>query len=241
MEANIKIMRKSQFKSKTSKDELKALFANEGKGKIEKVDLNSVLTSLKDHVKGGFDHTLEAQVSIKLPAKNKSEVIRLSVITPNKFTKEAKVLVLTDAQNSDSAKKAGADYIGLEDLVEKIMGGWFDFDVVIATPQVMPKIAKLGKVLGPKGLMPSPKNETVTEDLAKVIGNYKGGKLDFKMNETGLLNFKFGKLSMEVEKLAENFDAIYSALKAETKKYGENVVKKVYVKSTMSPSVKIEL
>ncbi len=225
-------MRKSQFKSKTSKEEL---------SKLESKNLKSVLDSFKDHVKGGFDHTLEAQVSIKLPAKNKTDVVRLSVITPNKFTKEAKVLVLTDAQNSDNAKKAGADFVGLEEYVEKVMGGWIDFDVVIATPQVMPKIAKLGKVLGPKGLMPSPKNETVTEDLAKVIANYKGGKLDFKTNETGLLNFKFGKLSMDSEKLVENFEAIMSTLKSETKKYGENVIKKVYVKTTMSPSVRLDM
>ncbi|QQR93538.1 50S ribosomal protein L1 [bacterium] len=222
-------MRKQRFVTKTSSDELKKLSGS---------DLVTAINALKSNVKGNFDQTFECQVSLKLPPKSKNEVVRFSAMVPHSFTKEAKVLVLTDAQNSDIAKKAGADFVGLDDLVEKLMNGWVDFDVAIATPSVMPKIAKLGKVLGPKGLMPSPKNETVTEDLEKVIKNYKGGKMDFKMNETGLLSFKFGKMSMTEEELKENFDFIYDILQQEASKYGNNVIRKVFIKTTMSPSIK---
>lgn len=195
---------------------------------------------LKGAVKGKFDHTFECQIALKLPVKNRKDAVRVSVIPPNSFSKPIKVVVLTDAQNAQTAKDASADYVGLEDMVEKIMGGWSDFDIVIATPSVMPQIAKLGKVLGPKGLMPNPRNETVTTDLKKSIESYKKGKLDYKMTESNQIAFKFGKFSMDDEKLIQNYEAFLDALKSETAKYTGNVFSKIYIKTSMSPSIEIK-
>lgn len=202
--------------------------------------VDEAIKALKGAVKGKFDHTFECQVALNLPPKNKKDAIRVSVIPPNSFSKPIKVVVLTDAQNSQVAKDAQADYVGLEDLVEKIMGGWSDFDIVIATPSVMPQIAKLGKVLGPKGLMPNPRNETVTTDLKKSIESYKKGKLDYKMTESNQIAFKFGKFSMDDAKLVENYNAFMEALKSETAKYSGNVMRKIYIKTSMSPSIEIK-
>jgi len=194
---------------------------------------------LKENVKGNFEHTFECQIALKLPEKNKKDSVRISVVPPHAFGKEVKILVLCDPQNSDIAKAAGADYVGLEDLVEKIVGGWSDFDIVIATPSVMPKIAKLGKILGPRGIMPNPKTETVTTDVEKVIKSYKGGKLDYKMAESNQISFKFGKFKMDDSQLMENFNTFMEALKVEVSKYTGKPISRMYIKTTMSPSIEI--
>lgn len=211
----------------------------------KKIETNTAPTVLdaikliKSSVKGNFEQTFECQIALKLPEKNKKDAVRISVNPPHSFGKEVKIVVLTDAQNESVAKSAGADFVGLEDLVEKMVGGWSDFDIVIATPSVMPKIAKLGKVLGPKGIMPNPRNETVTNDLERVIKSYKAGKLDYKMTESNQIAFKFGKFKMEDSALMENYEKFMEALKGEVSKYAGNVIRKIYIKSTMSPSIEI--
>jgi len=222
-------MKKDQFKK-----------ANYNKKQTRSANsVEEAITLLKDTVKGNFDHTFEAQISLKLPEKSKKDSVRFSFVPVAPFTKAVKVLVLADAQSAQDAKNAGADYVGLEDLVEKITAGWKDFDVVIATPTVMPKIAKLGKILGPMGLMPNPRNETVTTDIEKVVKSYKGGKLDYKMAESNQISFKFGKLSQKVEDIMNNYNTAFASLSEELKKYNGNVISKIYVKSTMSNSVRI--
>lgn len=202
---------------------------------------DEILKELRAKKKVKFDETLECQVAFSLPEKNKSDSIRFSVVFDNSFEKGKKILVLTDGQFADVAKKAGADYVGLEDYVKKITDGWMDFDVLIATPSVMSKIAVLGKALGPKGLMPNPKNETVTTDLEKVINMYKKGKADFKASEAKSLHMKFGKLSMTDEALKSNYAQLMKEALATLSKYGESAIKSVYVKSTMSKPFKIEM
>ncbi len=202
-------------------------------------DVKSAVEYLKANMKGNFDHTLECQIALNLPAKNKKDAVRFSIVPMHSYSKAVKILVLAEGADAQTALKEGADYAGLDELVEKITSGWSDFDVVIATPAVMPKIAKLGRVLGPKGLMPNPKTETVTNDLAKVISNYKKGKLDFKMAESNQIAFTFGKLSMDTDAVVENYEACLKALNAEVEKYGQHVLSKKYIKTTMSPAIKI--
>ena len=222
-------MKKDQFKSKNSKIPQSVKTVEEA------------IQILKDSVKGNFDHTFEMQVGFKVSEKNKQDVIRISWTPAHSFGKEVKVAVLADPQNTTAAKESGADYVGLDDLIEKMEGGWFDFDVLIATPAVMPKLAKLGKILGPKGLMPNPKTETVTADLDRVVKGYKKGKLDFKLTESKQMAFKFGKVSMTQEQLIENLSALVTMVKSESKKFGENGIKVAYIKTTMSPSIQVKL
>lgn len=225
-------MRKQQLTSKN---------AWEGYDFKKPVTLSEGLEILKKNVKGNFDHAFELQISLKLPEKNKKDVIRFTVSPKHNFSKEAIVVVLCDAKDQSDAKAAGADFVGLEDLVEKMIGGWVDFDVVIATPSVMAKIAKLGKVLGPKGLMPNPKTETVTNDIDRVVKSYKAGKLNFKSSENNVISMKIGKFSMENTALLENASDMVAALKVELKKYTSNVLSKCYMKTSMSKAIRVSL
>jgi len=201
--------------------------------------IEEAIKLLKENVKGNFEQTFECQIALKLPVKNRKDAVRISITPPHFFGKDVKIVVLTDAQNEAIAKSSGADFVGLDDLVEKMVGGWSDFDIVIATPSVMPKIAKLGKVLGPKGIMPNPRNETVTTDIERVIKSYKAGKLDYKMSESNQIAFKFGKFKMDDAALLENFNKFLESLKTEVSKYPGNVISKMYIKTTMSPSIVI--
>jgi len=187
-----------------------------------------------------FVGSIELTINFKLNDKQKKEGLRASVIFPNSFGEGKKVLVFTEKAKEKEAKDAGADFVGLEDFMKKIEGGWSEFDVAIATPSVMPQIAKLGKYLGQKGLMPNPKNQTVTNDLAKTVKMYKGGKKDFKMNEQGSIKLSFGKVDMTKEALTQNFQAFFKAISADLQKLRMESIKNIFLSPTMGPSLKLE-
>ncbi len=185
---------------------------------------------------GGADLT----VNLSLKDKQANESIRGSITYPNRFGAEARVVVLTSPDKQIEAKKAGADHVGLDDLVEKISGGWIDFDVVIASPDAMVKIARLGKVLGPRQLMPNPRTGTVTDKIEAAVTQYKSGKTDFKMDAGKSIKLSFGKLDMEPSKLAENLQTAIDAIHSETRRLGLNAIKSIVVKPTMGPVLKIK-
>ena len=183
--------------------------------------------------------SLEVEVILNLNAKQKSESIRGNVSLPNNFGKEVKVLAFVDPANVKFAKTA--DISGGEELIEKLEKDELEYDVVIATPAMMPKIARLGKVLGRKGLMPNPKNQTVTNDLEKTIALFKSGQRSFKIRQENKINFVFGKTDMSSQQLSENYDTFLKAVNDVTKKLGVNIIGSVKIKAAMGPVVNIKL
>ena len=179
-------------------------------------------------------------IELKLAAKFEGTA-RFSVTYPNSFAKEQRILVLTDDSKKSAALEAGATYAGLDEYVSKIKDGWFDFDVVIATPSVMPKIAILGKYLGTRGMMPNPKAGTITDDLTTAVNTYKAGKTDFKADKTGVMHIKIGKTNMDDDKLIQNIETALSELEKSTGKNVKSMVKSTYLVPTMGKSVKVIL
>lgn len=185
-----------------------------------------------------FVGSAEIVINLRLSEKQKKQPpARSSVTFPHPFGEQKKVLVLTDAP--DAAKKAGADFAGLDEFVKKIEKGWMGFDVVIATPKIMPQIAKLGKFLGAKGMMPNPKNQTVTDKVEEIVKQYKSGKIDFKANDQDAIKLVFGKLDMSADQLKANFDQLKKQLNIELSKYSGDVVRSIFMGPTMGPSIKL--
>lgn len=189
-----------------------------------------------------FDASVEIHLNLNIDPKDPEQQVRGSVALPEGIGKEKKIAVICDSGIVDKAKKYGADYCGSEDLIEKIAGGWLDFDVLLATPEMMPKIAKLGKILGPKGLMPSPKDNTVTNNLESTIKEIKKGRADFKADSLGIVHSVVGRVSFSEEQLVANIKTFIE----EIKNRKPQAVKKEYIKSAfiapaMGPSVKIKL
>lgn len=188
-----------------------------------------------------FVGSLDVIINLNVPAKHKNTSIRGSITLPyQKAESVTKVIVIAEGNDIKTAEDAGADEAGGDELLKKIEGGYTDFDVLIATPSIMPKLAKLGRVLGPKGLMPNPKNETVTVDIERVVSSYKAGKMDYKINEQGAVKAKIGKLDQSNEELMENFMVFFQAITNETKILGPNRLKSIYLGPTMGPSIKID-
>ena len=188
-----------------------------------------------------FDASVDIHVRLGVDPKKPEQAIRGTVVLPHGTGKTKRVLVLCPAEKEAEAQAAGADYVGLE-YVEKIEKGWTDVDVIIATPSVMPKIAKLGKILGPRNLMPNPKTGTVTDKLAEAIGEVKGGKIAFKVDKTGIVHASIGRISFSQEKIADNareFMATISRLKPSTVKGA--YIKSVFMASTMSPGISLDV
>lgn len=189
-----------------------------------------------------FDESVEIAIYLNVDPTKAEQIVRGTVALPNGTGKTTRVLVVAKGEKVDEATEAGADYVGLEEYINKIQNGWFDFDVVIATPDVMGQIGKLGRVLGPRGLMPNPKSGTVTFDVAKAIQEVKAGRIEFRCDKFGVLHVAFGKSSFEKEKLLENVKTfIASILKAKP-----SVVKGAYVKSislstTMGVGIKLDI
>lgn len=183
-----------------------------------------------------FDGTVELKIALKTEA-----AVRFSVTYPNPFTKEQRILVFTDTSKVDKVLSAGATYAGLEEYINKVKDGWFEFDVVIATPSVMPKIAVLGKYLGTRGMMPNPKAGTIAEDVESAVKTYKAGKTDFKSDKGGVLHIKVGKTSMENDAIEKNIEAAMNELEKSTGKNYKNMVKSTYLVPTMGKSVQVVL
>ncbi len=186
-----------------------------------------------------FDASVELHVKLNIPSKYEKEVIRGSVIFPYKTGPEVKIVVLTTSEYFDKAKEA--DFYGAEDLIKKIENGWNEFDVVIATPNIMTKLAPLGKILGPKGLMPNPKNNTVTTNLEEIIKSYKKGKTDFKTDNNKNIHIVVGKVSTKKEHLIENIKIALKSIIDSSKRYNPNPIKTAYLSPTIGPSIKLNV
>ena len=191
--------------------------------------------------KAKFDETVELHVRLGVDSRHADQQVRGAIVLPNGTGKSVKVLVFAKGDRATAAKEAGAEYVGDVDLVEKITKeNWFDFDVVIATPDMMATIGRLGRVLGPKGLMPNPKAGTVTMDVAKAVSEAKAGKIEYRLDKTNIIHCPIGKASFGVEKLRENFETLMGAIiKAKPAAAKGQYIKSCTVASTMGPGVKV--
>ena len=190
--------------------------------------------------KAKFDETVEVHVRLGVDGRHADQQVRGAVVLPNGTGKTVRALVFAKGDKVQAALDAGADYAGAEELVAKIQGGWMDFDVVIASPDMMGLVGRLGKVLGPRGLMPNPKAGTVTPDVAKAVAEAKAGKIEYRLDKTNIIHCPIGKVSFGVEKLQENFDALLGAIvRAKPAAAKGQYVKSCTVASTMGPGVKI--
>lgn len=216
---------------------------NEAVQKVDKAKfyvLEEAIDTIKEIANSKFDETIEITINLGIDSRKSDQMVRGAVSLPFGTGKTKKVLVLTRSKQSE-AEQAGADYAGFEDYIEKIKEGWIDFEAVVATPDSMGEVGKLGKILGPRGLMPNPKVGTVTDDVERAVKEIKAGKIDFRVDKYGILHTIVGKVSFDKEKIVENiltFIATLNRLKPASAK--GTYIKKVYLGSTMSPGVKIE-
>jgi large subunit ribosomal protein L1 len=188
-----------------------------------------------------FDSSVDLHVRLGVDPKKADQSIRGTVSLPHGTGKTKKVLVLCTPDKEADAKAAGADYVGLEEFIQKIEGGWVDVDVIVATPSVMPKIGKLGKILGPRNLMPNPKTGTVTNDVAAAVNEVKGGKIAFKVDKAGIIHASIGRVSFAPEKITENsLELINAIIKAKPATAKGTYVKSVFMASSMSPGIAID-
>jgi large subunit ribosomal protein L1 len=188
-----------------------------------------------------FDATVEVAFRLGVDPKKADQQIRGAVVLPNGTGKTQRVLVFAKGEKAKEAEAAGADYVGDADYINKIQQGWFEFDVIVATPDMMGEVGKLGRVLGPKGLMPNPKTGTVTFDVTKAINEIKAGKVEYRLDKAGIIHVPIGKVSFEDNKLVENFTTVYETLlKAKPAAAKGTYMKSVNATSTMGPGVKVD-
>jgi large subunit ribosomal protein L1 len=215
----------------------------EAKKKVDRTQLyepGDALDLVKELTTARFDETVEMAVRLGVNPKHADQQVRGAVVLPNGTGKEVKILVFAKGEKIKEAENAGADFVGAEDMVEKIEGGWLGFDVAIATPDMMKVVGKLGRVLGPKGLMPNPKTGTVTFDVGKAVADFKAGKVEYRTDKVGNIHVPIGKVSFPREKLLENFYTVMDTLiKAKPPAAKGQYVRTVTVSSTMGPGVKV--
>ena len=205
-------------------------------------NLKEAIELLKSIGYAKFDETIELSMKLGIDPKKSDQNVRGAVVLPAGTGKSKKVLVIASGEKIKEAEEANADYSGGEELVAKIAEGWIDFDAVVATPDVMKSVAKLGKILGPRGLMPNPKVGTVTFDVAKAVAELKAGKVEFRSDKTGNLNVPVGKRSFAIEALIENSKVLYDAIiRAKPPSAKGKYIKKIYMSTTMSPSVELDM
>ena len=204
-------------------------------------DSNEAIALVCQTSKAKFDETIELHIRLGVDSRHADQQVRGAIVLPNGTGKTVKTLVFAKGDRAKAAEEAGADYVGADDLVAKITGeNWFDFDVVIATPDMMGVVGRLGKVLGPKGLMPNPKAGTVTMDVAKAVKEAKAGKIEYRLDKPNIIHCPIGKASFGAEKLQENFDALVGAvIKARPAAAKGQYIKSCVVASTMGPGIKI--
>ncbi|MFY9178123.1 MAG: 50S ribosomal protein L1 [Caldicoprobacterales bacterium] len=196
---------------------------------------------VKQTAKAKFDETIEANVRLGVNPRHADQQVRGAVVLPHGTGRTVKVLVFAKGDKAKEAEQAGADYVGAEEMVQKIQEeNWFDFDVCVATPDMMAVVGRLGRILGPKGLMPNPKSGTVTMDVAKAVQDIKAGKVEYRVDRTGIIHVPIGKASFDTEKLNENFSVLMDAIiKAKPASAKGTYLRSVVLSSTMGPGVKI--
>ena len=211
-------------------------------GKADALGVRDALSKVKDLSFVTFDESVDVAVNLGIDASKGDQVVRGSVTLPHGTGKQVKVLVFATGAKVDEAKAAGADFAGYDDLVEKISDGWVDFDYAVATPDLMPRLGALAKVLGPKGLLPNKKLGTVTEDVSAIVAELKKGKAFFKNDKYGLVHFSIGKVSFDAEKLHENFSEFLKVLMSSKPATSKGqFVRKVTVSSTMGLGVPVDM
>jgi large subunit ribosomal protein L1 len=209
---------------------------------IEKeYNLDEAAKIVKDITFTKFDASVDVSVRLGVDPRKASEMVRGTVALPNGVGKDVKVLVLCTPDKEAEAKEAGADFVGLDEFIEKIKGGWTDIDVIITMPSVMGKVGALGRVLGPRGLMPNPKSGTVTMDIKKAVTEIKAGKIDFKVDKFGIIHTTIGRASFDADKLVENAnELLQTIIKLKPSSAKGSYMKSICLSSTMSPGVKVE-
>lgn len=217
----------------------KEVLAKFDKDKIYSLAEAAALVKTINYTK--FDSSVDIDVRLGVDPRKANQMVRGIVTLPHGSGKVTKVLVLCTPDKEEEAKSAGADYVGLDEYVEKIKGGWTDVDVIITMPSVMPKVGALGKILGPRGLMPNPKTGTVTMEVGKAVKDVKGGKIDFKVDKYGIIHSRIGMVSFDAEKIADNArELLQTIIKLKPSSAKGTYVKSIYMSSTMSPGIQIE-
>lgn len=217
------------------------------KNNLSKVDskkeykLAEAVALVKELANTKFDESVDVAVRLGVDPRHADQMVRGTVVLPHGTGKEVKVLVLTRGPKENEAKEAGADYVGFDEYIKKIQEGWLDFDVVVATPDVMPEVGKLGKILGSRGLMPNPKSGTVTMDVGKVVKELKAGKIQFRVDKAGIVHASIGKASFDAQKLIDNFKALLSTIiRLKPASAKGQYIKSIYLSSTMGPGIRID-
>ena len=204
-------------------------------------NLDEACSLIKDITTTKFDASVDLAVRLGVDPKKANEMVRGVVSLPNGTGKDMKVLALVSPDKEDEAKKAGADFVGLDEYIDKIKGGWTDVDVIVTMPSVMGKLGPLGRILGPRGLMPNPKTGTVTMDVAKAVSDVKAGKIDFKVDKAGIVHAPIGKVSFSPDKIAGNAsELIQTLIKLKPTSAKGTYIKSIFISSTMSPSLAID-
>ena len=212
-----------------------------------KVDVNAshdvlgASSLVKEITNVNFDASVDLAIRLGVDPRKANQMVRGVVTLPNGTGKDVKVLALVTPDKEAEAKEAGADYVGLDEYLQKIKDGWTDVDVIVTMPSVMGKLGPLGRILGPRGLMPNPKTGTVTMDVAKAVKDVKGGKIDFKVDKTGIVHASIGKVSFDAQKIAENaIELIKTVVKLKPSTVKGTYIKSIFLSSTMSPGVQVE-
>jgi large subunit ribosomal protein L1 len=216
----------------------------EARAKVDNDNLYTVAEAsklVKDVSSANFDESVDLAIRLNVDPRKANQMVRGVVTLPNGTGKQTTVLALVTPDKADEAKAAGADYVGLDEYIEKIKGGWTDVDVIVTQPSVMGKLGPLGRILGPRGLMPNPKTGTVTMDVAKAVSDVKGGKIDFKVDKTGIVHALIGKASFEAEKIAGNArELLTTIVKLKPQTVKGVYIKSIHMSSTMSPGIQID-
>src|SRR5690625_2574482 len=208
----------------------------------KRYQIKEAIELLKEMTKAKFDETVEAAFRLGVNPKKADEQIRGAMVLPNGTGRTQRVLVFAKGDKVKEAEAAGADYVGDEELINKINEGWFDFDIIVATPDMMAEVGKLGRILGPKGLMPNPRTGTVTFEVEKAVKDIKAGQVEYRVDSDSNLHVPIGKISFDHEKLVENFDALVQTIVAAKPQTSKGTyVRNVVVTSTMGPGIKIDV
>ncbi len=207
----------------------------------QRYTIEEAVAKLKEGSYASFDETVEATFRLGVDPRHADQVVRGTVVLPNGIGKELCVVVIAQGDKANEAREAGADHVGDQELIDKISGGWFDFDTAITTPDMMGKVGKLGRILGPRGLMPNPKSGTVTMEIGKAVQEAKAGKIEFRVDKTGNVHAPIGKVSFEDQKLIENFSVLVETIaRLKPASAKGTYLRTIALSSTMGPGFKLD-